>query len=641
MVRDTLAIDIETFSEVDLNKSGVYAYCDSKAFEILLFAYAFNDEEVKIVDLSKNEKLPQDVMQALLDDNIIKTAFNANFERVCISKYLNIELSAKSWSCTAVKCAMLSLPNSLEKVAEVLNLEHKKLKEGKDLIKFFTSLKNKKRNLPQDNSEKWELFKKYCIRDVVVEREIRNKLSHFTLNDDEIEIYIMDQEINNRGILVDKNLVNNAIECDKKFNDFIIDKARELTKLSNPNSSTQLKKWLLERNIEVSSLDRKNVENLLNNIEDEDIRQVLKLRLLMSKTSIKKYEAIDRSVCSDNRVRGLFKFYGASRTGRWAGRLVQVQNLPKNYLSDLDLARQLLKYGRYEDIEILYDSASDVLSQLVRTAFIPKEGYEFIVADFSAIEARVLAWISGERWRLDVFKSHGKIYEASASNMFKVPIEEITKESTLRQKGKIAELALGYGGSTGALIAMGALNMGLEEKELLLLVNKFRQANANITKFWWDVHKSAIHTVKNGDNASLSKINFQYKDKYLFITIPSNRKLSYVNPKVELNKFNSESVLYEGIAANKKWGMIETYGPKLVENIVQAISRDILAYAMINLRKKGFDIVMHVHDEVVLEVKKDKYSVEEVCKIMSQPPDWANDLPLNAEGYKCSYYIKG
>ncbi|MEG0051403.1 MAG: DNA polymerase [Terrisporobacter sp.] len=640
MVANTLAIDIETFSDVDLSKSGVYAYCNSPAFQILLFAYAFNNEEVKIVDLARGEKLPQYVVSALLDEYIIKTAFNANFERVCISKYLNIELNPRTWNCTAVQCAMLSLPHSLEKVGEVLQLEKGKLKEGKDLIKFFTILNKNKRNLPEDNLEKWELFKKYCIRDVVVEREIRKMLVNFPLNDDEVENYIMDIEINNRGILVDKELVHNAIECNEKFNNFLINRAYELTKLSNPNSPAQLKKWLFEKGIEVCSLDRKNVKDLLSVVEDDEIREVLKLRLLMSKTSIKKYEAIEKSVCSDNRVRGLFQFYGASRTGRWAGRLVQVQNLPKNYMEDLDNARNILKSGKYEDIERFYDSTTDVLSQLIRTAFIPKEGHEFIVADFSAIEARVLAWISNEKWRLDVFKGHGKIYEASASNMFKVPLEEITKDSILRQKGKIAELALGYGGSVGALIAMGALDMGLDEKELSPLVAKYRRNNPSITKFWWDVHKMAIYTVKKGISTSVNKINFYYKDKYLFIELPSKRKLTYINPSIEINKFNSESVVYKGIGTNKKWGPIETYGPKLVENIVQAISRDILAHAMRNIRDKGFDIVMHVHDEVVLEVEKDKHSVEEVCEIMTLPPMWGMDLPLSAEGYKCKYYIK-
>ncbi|MEG2365070.1 MAG: DNA polymerase [Terrisporobacter sp.] len=439
---------------------------------------------------------------------------------------------------------------------------------------------------------------------------------------------------------MDKELVNNAIKCDEKFKKKITDRAFELTKLSNPNSPAQLKQWLLNNNYLVENINKKSVEDLLNNCKNEKVKEVLKLRLLMSKTSIKKYEAINRSLCSDNRVRGLFQLYGASRTGRWAGRLVQVQNLPKNHMENLNLARNLLKEGKYEEIELLQESTPEVLSQLIRSAFIPKEGYEFIVADFSAIEARVLAWISNEKWRLNVFESHGKIYEASASTMFKVPIEEITKDSILRQKGKIAELALGYGGSVGALIAMGALNMGLKEEELLPLVNKFRENNPNITKFWWDVHKAAINTVKKGSFTSLNKIHFNCKDSYLFIILPSNRKLSYINPKLQINKFNSENLVYEGVTSNKKWGLIETYGPKLVENIVQGISRDILAHAMINLKNKGFDIVMHVHDEVVLEVKKDKHTVEEVCEIMSVAPSWARGLSLGAEGYKCQYYKK-
>ena len=637
----TLAIDIETFSDLDLNKVGVYAYCDSPNFEILLFAYAFDDEKVKIVDFTRGEKLPKDVLDALVDEKIIKTAFNAAFERVCISKYLGKKLSPKSWVCTCVQSAMLALPMSLEGVGKVLNIENKKLKEGKSLIKFFCkpSSKGRSRNLPKDYPEKWESFKKYCIGDVNAEREIRQKLIKFHINADEIKIYEIDQEINDRGILVDYELVNHAIICHNKYKEALTKRAYELTKLNNPNSPSQVKNWLIRQGVEVESLDKKSVQKLLTE-SDGQIEEVLRLRLLMSKTSIKKYESIDRSLCLDKRVRGLLQFYGATRTGRWAGRLVQVQNLPQNHIVDLDLARNLLKAGKYEDIELLYESTPEVLSQLIRTAFIPKEGCRFIVADFSAIEARVLAWIANENWRLEVFASHGKIYEASASAMFGVDIKEIGKDSILRQKGKIAELALGYGGSKGALISMGALEMGLDEEELSTLVGKWRKANSHITKFWWDVHMAAIKAVKEKRKITLGKITFSYKSGILFITLPSGRKLSYIKPRLRLNKFAREGLIYEGMGVGKKWTQVETYGPKLVENIVQAISRDLLSNALINLKKMDIDVVMHVHDEVVVEVEKGKSSVKEVCDVLAMAPKWAEGLPLRADGYECTFYRK-
>ena len=637
----TLAIDIETFSDLDLNKVGVYAYCDSPNFEILLFAYAFDDEKVKIVDFTRGEKLPKDVLDALFDEKIIKTAFNAAFERVCISKYLGKKLSPKSWVCTCVQSAMLALPMSLEGVGKVLNIENKKLKEGKSLIKFFCkpSSKGRSRNLPKDYPEKWESFKKYCIGDVNAEREIRQKLIKFPISDDEIKIYEIDQEINDRGILVDDELVNHAITCHNKYKEALTKRAYELTKLNNPNSPSQVKNWLIRQGVEVESLDKKSVQKLLTE-SDGEIEEVLRLRLLMSKTSIKKYESIDRSLCIDKRVRGLLQFYGATRTGRWAGRLVQVQNLPQNHIVDLDLARNLLKAGKYEDIERLYESTPEVLSQLIRTAFIPKEGCRFIVADFSAIEARVLAWIANENWRLEVFASHGKIYEASASAMFGVDIKEIGKDSILRQKGKIAELALGYGGSKGALISMGALEMGLDAEELSTLVGKWRKANSHITKFWWDVDMAAIKAVKEKRKITLGKITFSYKSGILFITLPSGRKLSYIKPRLRLNKFAREGLIYEGMGVGKKWTQIETYGPKLVENIVQAISRDLLSNALINLNKMDLDVVMHVHDEVVIEAEKGKSSVKEVCDVLAMVPKWAEGLPLRADGYECTFYRK-
>lgn len=640
----TLSIDIETYCEKNLAQCGVYAYCDDDSFEILLFAYAVDEEETKIVDLANNEKLPEEVLHALYDDTIIKTAFNAVFERICLSKYLNKKLSPTSWVCTQVQGAILGLPLSLEGVGEVLNIENKKLKEGKDLIKFFTMpckpTKNnnfRNRNLPQDNMKKWEDFKKYCIGDVNAEREIKYRLRSFPISSQELEIYKLDQKINDRGILVDLEFVGKAIECDENFKGEVRRRAYELTNLQNPNSLAQLKDYLSSRGINVKKLDKKTVEKLILK-SDEHVKAVLKLRQLMSKTSIKKYKAIEKSVCLDNRVHGLLQFYGANRTGRWAGRLVQVQNLPQNHIEDLHIARKLVKEGSYEDLEIFYDSTPEVLSQLIRTAFVPISGYEFIVADFSSIEARVLAWISNEKWRLDVFATHGKIYESSAAEMFGVPLSEVS--SDLRQKGKIAELALGYGGSRGALISMGALDMGLSEDELLPFVNKWRRVNSCITKFWFQVGDAAITSVKEGREVRVGKISFLCKSGILFIKLPSGRSIAYVKPRLELNKFNKIGITYEGIGANKKWTRIETYGPKLVENIVQAISRDILAHAMLQLENRNMHIVMHVHDEVVLEAKENTIQVEEVCNIMTTMPSWAEDLPMKAHGYKCTFYKK-
>lgn len=642
----TLAIDIETFSSVNLLNSGVYAYTEDEDFEILLFAYAFDDDEVKIVDFTKGEKLSQELVNALKDEKIIKTAFNAAFERICLSKHLNTKLSATSWHCTQVQSLMVGLPTTLDKVGQVLNVNSQKMKEGKSLIKLFTlpcnpSEKNdfKRRNLPEDNTEKWEIFKDYCINDVKCEMEIRNKLNNYHISDDELKLYVLDQEINDRGILVDEEFVDHCLKCDLIHKIKIKNKFYKLTNLNNTNSLQQLKGYLYEKGIKTKKLDKKSVEKLIEKSEGE-VCEVLKLRQALSKTSVKKYESIKRCICKDKRVHGLFQFYGASRTGRWAGRLVQVQNLPQNHIKDLNLARELVKNGRYEDVKLLYPSTEDVLSQLIRTAFVPKDGYEFIVADFSAIEARVLAWIANEKWRIDIFKSHGKIYEASASQMFNLPIEEITKESDLRQKGKIAELALGYGGSVGALKAMGALDMNLKEEELLPLVQNWRRVNANITNFWWKVGDAAIEAVKYSHTVKVGKIIFEYKDDILFIKLPSNRKLAYRNPRLEINKFGKTSLIYKGMSQNKKYEKIETYGPKLVENIVQAISRDILANAMVNLRDKGFDIVMHVHDEVVVEVEKGKTTVEDICKIMTSLPDYGEGLPLKADGYTCEFYKK-
>lgn len=641
-----LSIDLETYSDVDLIKCGVYAYADSHAFEVQLFAYAFEGDAVTVVDLAQGEMIPAEVLAAVDDETVIKTAFNANFERTCLSKHLGRPLSPKSWHCSAVQAAMLALPRSLEDVAMVLGLETQKMKEGRDLIRYFcmpckpTKVnEGRTRNLPGHAPDKWELFKQYCKRDVEVESAIRHKMQNFPIPEKELELYRLDQEINDRGVMVDKELVEQAVSCDLLYKDVVTKRAYELTGLENPNSVSQLKGWLEGKGLEIESLSKKVVGDLIAEIDGE-VEELLRLRLLMAKTSVKKYQAIERSVCSDGRVHGLLQFYGANRTGRWAGRLVQVQNLPQNHLPDLELARSLVKQGRFEDVEMFYTSTPNVLSELIRTAFIPKPGCRFLVADFSAIEARVLAWLSGEQWRLDVFASHGKIYEASASAMFHVPIEEITKGSPLRQKGKISELALGYGGSVGALTSMGALEMGLTEEELSPLVSAWRAANPHITKFWWEIDAAAIKAFTEKRKIRIGLITFEYKSGILFAELPSGRRLAYVKPRMAVNKFGRNGLIYEGISENGKWGRIETYGPKLVENIVQGTARDLLAEAMLRLKQIGYSIVMHVHDEVVLETSVGQHSVEEVCSVMAEQPEWAKDLPLRADGYECTFYKK-
>ena len=641
-----LSIDIETYSDVDLTKCGVYAYSDSPNFEILLFAYAFDEKPTQIVDFACGEQLPERVLAALEDPAVTKVAFNAQFERTCISKYLGRRFSPFGWQCTAVQSAMLALPLSLDNVGEVLNIQRKKLKEGTDLVRFFSmpckptkANGGRTRNRPEDAPEKWERFKTYCIRDVDAEREIRQKLWKFPIPKSEMELYRMDQEINDRGILVDQQLVENAVLCDNQYRQMVMTRAYELTGLSNPNSPAQIKGWLSEHGVEAEKLDKKTVKGLISETDGE-VLEVLKLRLLMAKTSVKKYEAIERSVCSDGRVHGLLQFYGANRTGRWAGRLVQVQNLPQNHIPDLELARTLVKEQRFEDLDLLYDSTPEVLSELIRTAFVPKPGCRFIVADFSAIEARVLAWFAGEQWRLDTFAEGGDIYCASASKMFGVPVVKHGVNGHLRQKGKIAELALGYGGAVGALTSMGALDMGLQEEELQPLVSQWRNSNPHITKFWWEVDTAAVKAVKERTEVAMGKLCFTYRSGILFVTLPSGRKLSYIKPRITQNRFGRESLSYEGVGESKKWMRIETYGPKLVENIVQATARDLLALAMLRLRNQGFDIVMHIHDEAVLEVPEGVSGVEEICKIMSEQPDWAAGLPLRADGYECAFYKK-
>ena len=641
-----LEMDIETFSDVDLIKCGVYAYADSPAFEVLLFAYSFDGGETRVIDLAQGEELPGEVAEAVFDGSVVKTAFNANFERTCLSKYFGRYLPPESWHCSAVQAAVLALPRSLEDVGAVLGLDERKMKEGKELIRYFCvpckptkANGGRRRNLPCHAPEKWEMFKSYCVRDVDVEKAIRRKLCKFPIPEGEMELYRLDQRINDRGVLVDMGLVRQAVKCECLHKEVVTRRAYELTGLENPNSVAQLKGWLGENGVEAESLSKKAVAEMIGE-SDGEVEELLRLRLLMAKTSVKKYEAMERSVCSDGRVHGLLQFYGANRTGRWAGRLVQVQNLPQNHIEDLELARRLVREGRFEDVEMLYDSTPKVLSELIRTAFVPEPGCRFVVADFSAIEARVLAWLAGERWRLEVFSSHGKIYEASASAMFHVPIEEVTKGSSLRQKGKIAELGLGYGGAAGALVSMGALDMGLSEDDLPPLVAAWRRANPHIAQFWWDVDKAAVEAVTKRAKTRAGRIGFEYRSGILFVMLPSGRKLAYVKPRMAVNKFGREGLTYEGILENKKWGRIETYGPKLVENIVQGTARDLLAEAMLRVERKGYPIVMHCHDEIIAEVPEGMGSVEEMCEVMAVRPSWAEGLPLRADGYECPFYQK-
>ena len=641
-----LEMDIESFSDVDLIKCGVYAYADSPAFEILLFAYSFDGGETQIIDLAQGEKLPAEVEEAIFDVSVTKTAYNANFERTCLSKHFGRYIPPESWHCSAVQAAMLALPRSLEDVGRVLGLDEQKMKEGKELIRYFCipckptkANGGRMRNLPCHAPEKWELFKTYCKRDVDVEKSIRRKLHNFPIPESEMELYRLDQRINDRGVLVDMGLVEQAIACERLHKEVVTKRAYELTGLENPNSVAQLKGWLGDMGMEAESLSKKAVAEMIAETDGE-VEELLRLRLLMAKTSVKKYEAMERSVCSDGRVHGLLQFYGANRTGRFAGRLVQIQNLPQNHIPDLELARELVKQGRFEDIKLLYDSTPNVLSELIRTAFIPKPGCRFVVADFSAIEARVMGWLSGEEWVLDVFRGDGKLYEMTASRMFGIPMAEIGKGSPERAKGKVASLACQYGGSTGALVSMGALDMGLTEDELPPLVAAWRKANPHMVQFWWDVDAAAIKAVTEKQRTKVGRIIFEYKSGILFITLPSGRKLSYVKPRMAVNRFGRDGLTYEGISENKKWSRIETYGPKLVENIVQGTARDLLAEAMLRVEKKGYPIVMHCHDEIIAEVPEGTGSVDEMCEVMAVQPEWAEGLPLRADGYQCNFYQK-
>lgn len=642
---DTLAIDIETYSDVSLPDCGVHRYAASEQFEILLFAYSLNDEPTRIIDLASGEKISDKIMEYLTDDSVIKTAYNAAFERNCINRFFGLSLKPEGWRCTLVQASMLSLPLSLEGVGEALNLDKKKMSEGKDLIRYFCmpckptkANGGRTRNLPSDAPEKWELFKTYCIRDVDVEKQIRNKLAKFPIPDREQKLYCMDQRINDRGIMVDQELIGHAVACDLLYKEMVTKKAYEISGLENPNSVSQLKDWLNEKGIEVDSLAKAAVEDLVENTQG-DVAEMMKLRLAMSKTSVKKYEAMERSVCPDGRVHGLLQFYGANRTGRWAGRLVQIHNLPQNHMEDLELARSLVKEGRYDLVELLYDSTPDVLSELIRSAFVARPGCRFIVSDFSAIEARVMGYLAGEGWVIEEFRGAGKIYEQTASKMFHIPIREITKGSPYRARGKVASLACQYGGAEGALISMGALNF-VEEEELKGLVQSWRTANPHIVNYWYEIDGAVKAAVKERKMTKVGMVTVYYQSGMLKIALPSGRVLSYVRPRMTVNRFGSESVSYEGIGTNRKWTRIESYGAKFCENIVQATARDVLAEAMLRLEKKGFDIVCHIHDEVVLEVPEGISSVEEVNEIMAVCPDWCEGLPLKAAGFESPFYKK-
>lgn len=643
----TLSIDIETYSSENLAKSGVYRYAESSDFEVLLFGYSADGAPVKVVDLTAGETIPDDVRSALTDPTVTKWAFNAQFERVSLSRYLGYPtgkyLNPSSWHCTMVWVATLGLPLSLEGVGAVLGLEKQKLKEGKDLIRYFCTPSKARdgsliRHYPTDAPEKWSLFKAYNLRDVETEMSIQQKLSKFPVTESEWRNYTLDQQINDRGIMLDRTLVTQAIRCDEQFKRTHMEQARTVTGLDNPNSPVQLKAWLAEKGVEADSLSKTAVADMLEKADGE-IELALSLRQELAKSSVKKYTAMQTVVGSDSRARGLIQFYGANRTGRYAGRLIQVQNLPQNHLPDLKEARTLIRSGNFDAVEMLYDSVPLVLSELIRTTFVPKPGCRFYVADFSAIEARVIAWIAGEHWRQEVFANGGDIYCASASQMFHVPVEKHGVNGHLRQKGKIAELALGYGGSVGALKAMGALNYGLQEDELKPLVDAWRLSNPHITKLWWDVDKAASTCVRERTATEIHGIHFYYQSGMMFVVLPSGRQLVYVKPKMGLNRFGNESVTYEGVGEQKKWLRLESYGPKFVENIVQATARDILAEAMLRLNAAGYRIVMHIHDEAVIEAPPET-ELDNICTVMGETPQWAKGLLLRADGYIFDFYQK-
>lgn len=654
-------IDLETYSDIDLQKCGVYKYAESPNFEILLFGYSVEGGAVYVVDLTGGESIPTEILIALTDESVTKWAFNSQFERVCLSAYLKKNypqyfksynadddavgnyISPKGWKCSLVWAAYMGLPLSLKAVGEALKLTDRKMDEGKALIKYFSVPCNptkanggRTRNLPEHDIQKWNTFKEYNKRDVEVEMSIHEKLHNFPVPDFVWEEFWIDQVINDRGIKIDTGIVKNAIKIDKIAKARLTAAIKEITDLENPNSVMQMKQWLAENGLTIDSLGKNEVKELLKSAPSK-LATVLKLRQQLAKSSVKKYQTMQNTMCADHRARGMFRFYGANRSGRWAGRLIQLQNLPQNHMPDLRAARELVKTGNLTALEILYDDISDTLSQLIRTAFIPKDGYKFIVSDFSAIEARVIAHIAGEKWREDVFKLGGDIYCASAERMFHCKVEKHGENSHLRQKGKIAELALGYGGSVGALKSMGALEMGMNENELQPLVDSWRNANSNIVNLWWDVDRCVKQVIKERNAADTHGIGFKYESGMLFIILPSGRRLCYVRPRIGENQFGGESVTYEGISTSKKWDRIESYGPKFVENIVQAISRDILCYAMKSL--SDYYIVGHVHDELIIECKKD-VAVDSICEQMSKTPPWMPGLMLNADGYKTDFYCK-
>lgn len=645
-----LGIDIETFSSVDIVSCGLYKYAESDDFTILLFAYACDNKPVQIVDFASGEKIPERIFQALTDPKILKTAFNASFERICIGRYYGVDLPIEQWECTMVRSAMLGLPLSLSQVGKVLNLDDQKMAEGKALIKYFScpckptkTNGGRIRNLPEHAPDKWETFKRYCVRDVEVERSIRDKTKSFTIPESERELYVIDQRINDRGVLIDMSLVKHAIRMDTLYKGRLNVEAVELSGLDNPNSVAQLKAWLeKETGNDIVTLNKKDIPDLLKATNSDIVERMLRIRQEMSKTSTKKYGVMEKAACADNRVRGLLQFYGANRTGRWAGRLVQVQNLPQNHIDDLDYARTLVKGGDLDMVEMMYGNVPDTLSQLIRTAFIAKPGYTFLVCDFSAIEARIIAWLAGEHWRLDVFRTHGKIYEASASMMFHVPVEKITKTDPRRQKGKIAELALGYQGGVGAMKTMGGEGMGLSEAEMQEIVAHWRKANPAIVRLWADIENCAKATITSGQLTECHGLHFYKSMGLLMIRLPSGRSLSYPKSTIGTNRFGNESITYEGLnQTTKQWGKQETYGGKLVENIVQAIARDCLAETIIRLERGGFPIVFHVHDEVIVEARTDGSQIlEEVENVFKRPIPWAEGLPLKGTGYITNYYLK-
>lgn len=643
----TLSIDLETYSSADIGKTGVYRYSESPDFELLLFGYSIDGAPVQLVDLTCGERVPEEVLDALIDPSVTKWAFNASFERICLSRWLGLPsgtyLEPDQWRCSMIWSAYLGLPLSLAGVGAVLKLDKQKLDTGKDLIRYFCkpcrpTKKNggRTRNPPRHDPGKWKQFKSYNLRDVETEMEIQKKLARFPVPEFVWGEYHLDQEIIDRGIRVDMQMVENAIDVDGWSRFDLKTQLQDLTALENPNSVAQMKAWLTQHGMEIESLGKKEVAAMLKDAPP-DMREALVLRQQLAKSSVKKYQAMQNCVCADGRAHGMFMFYGANRTGRFAGRLVQLQNLPQNHMDDLEQARALVRRADYDSLQLLYDSVPDVLSELIRTAFIPYEGGKFIVADFSAIEARIIAWMADEKWRLEVFKNGGDIYCASASQMFGVPVEKHGINGHLRQKGKIAELALGYGGSVGALKAMGALEMGIPEEELKPLVDAWRDANPNITELWWDVDRAVKEAVDLRTSSETHGIQFVYESGFLFICLPSGRRLAYVKPRIGENRFGGESVTYEGVGGTKKWERLESYGPKFVENIVQALSRDILCYAMKTLR--CCNIVAHVHDEIIIEADP-KVSLEAICEQMGRTPPWAKGLILRADGYETPFYKK-